>query len=99
LIGRGIARECARMFLPEATKTTIYMNFRIRELITFLNVRLHHTAQKEIRLVAEEVKKIFMKECPIISKCLFDFEHAETIHILDQVVLEKYKVRDSIVNK
>lgn len=99
LINRGVARECARMFLPEATKTTIYMNFRVRELITFLNARLHHTAQKEIRLLAEEVKKIFIEKCPIISKCLFNFEHAEKFHILEQVVLEKYKLRDQVINE
>ena len=99
LIKRGAARECARMFLPECTKTTIYMNFRVRELITFLNARLHHTAQKEIRLVAEEIKQIFIKECPIISMCLFNFEHAEKFHILEQVVLEKYKLRDQVVNE
>jgi thymidylate synthase (FAD) len=99
LISRGVARECARMFLPEATKTTIYMNFRVRELITFLNARLHHTAQKEIRLLAEEVKKIFIEKCPIISKCLFNFEYAEKFHILEQVVLEKYKLRDQVINE
>jgi thymidylate synthase (FAD) len=98
LIRNGAARECARMFLPEATKTTIYMNFRLRELITFLNVRLHHTAQKEIRLIAEEVKKIFLKECPIISECLFNFEDADKMHVLEQVVLEKYGVRENILD-
>lgn len=99
LIKKGVARECARMFLPEATKTTIYMNFRVRELITFLNARLHHTAQKEIRLLAEEVKEIFIEKCPIISKCLFNFEYAEKFHILEQVVLEKYKLRNQVINE
>lgn len=99
LINRGAARECARMFLPECTKTTIYMNFRIRELITFLNARLHHTAQKEIRLLAEKIKDIFIQECPIISTSLFNFEHADKFHILEQVVLEKYKLRDQVVNE
>ena len=92
LLDKGVAKETARFILPESTTTTIYMNFRIRELITFLNARLHKTAQKEIRLIAEEMKEIFKKECPIISKCLFDFDNAYEMHILERIVLEKYKL-------
>ncbi len=88
----GIAKETARFVLPECTTTKIYMNFRVRELITFLNARLHKTAQKEIRDIALEIKDVFMQECPIISKSLFNFDNAEEIHILERIVLEKYKV-------
>lgn len=96
LIAQGVAKETARFILPESTTTTIYLNFRIRELITFLNARLHKTAQKEIRLIAEEIKDIFLKECPIISKCLFNFEDAYDVHILERVVLEKYNVYELV---
>ena len=98
-IKEGIAKETARMILPECTRTTIYLNFRIRELITFLNARLHKTAQKEIRDLANIIKDIFIQECPIISNSLFNFEHAEEFHILEQVVLEKYKLRNTIINE
>lgn len=98
-IKEGVAKETARMILPECTKTTIYLNFRIRELITFLNARLHNTAQKEIQDLAKEIRDIFIQECPIISNSLFNFEHADKFHILEQVVLEKYKLRDQIINE
>lgn len=98
-IKEGVAKETARMILPECTKTTIYLNFRIRELITFLNARLHKTAQKEIRDLANVIKDIFIQECPIISNSLFNFEHAEEFHILEQVVLEKYKLRSTVINE
>lgn len=98
-IKEGIAKETARMILPECTKTTIYLNFRIRELITFLNARLHNTAQKEIQDLAKEIRDIFIQECPIISNSLFNFEHADKFHILEQVVLEKYKLRDQVINE
>ena len=97
LLDNEVAKETARFILPESTTTTIYMNFRIRELITFLNARLHKTAQKEIRLIAEEIRDIFIQECPIISKCLFNFENAENIHILERIVLEKYNVYELVV--
>lgn len=93
-----VSRETARMFLPECATTTLIMNFRIRELITFLNVRLHKTAQKEIRLIAEAIKDWFMVECPIISKCLYNFEDAYDIHLLDRLVLEKFGVYNLVKN-
>ncbi|HMT01955.1 MAG TPA: FAD-dependent thymidylate synthase [Burkholderiales bacterium] len=96
LLEKNIARECARMILPETTQTVIYMNGNIRTWITFFNQRLHQTAQKEIRLVAEAIKDIFIQECPIISKMLFNFEDAYDIHILDKVILEKFGVFDII---
>lgn len=99
LIEAGVARESARMILPETTKTTIYLNARIREIITFLNARLHKTAQKEIQEIAEVIRDIFIEQCPIIANALFNFDMAYDHHIIDQLVLEKYKVRDSIVYK
>jgi len=96
LIKKGVAKECARFVLTENTSTTIYMNFRVRELITFLNARLHKTAQKEINMIAEIMRDIMIEQCPIISKALFNFEHAYDIHILERVVLEKYGLFDMI---
>ncbi len=91
-IEEGVAKETARFILPECTRTKMYFNFRVRELITFLNARLHKTAQKEIRLVAEQVRDIFIQECPIIAEALFKFDNAYEVPILDRIVLEKYKV-------
>ena len=98
LIDNGVARECARFVLPECTQTKLIINSRIREIITFLNARLHHTAQKEIRLVAQAIRDIFLTECPIISECLYNFSYAENIHILDRLILEKYNLFEQIKN-
>jgi len=91
LIEKGVAKETARFILPECATTHIYMNGTIRSWITFLNARLHETAQKEVRLVAEKIRDIFIQECPIISESLFNFKGAYKIPILDRVILEKYK--------
>src|SRR5574343_314609 len=40
LLDSGVARETARMILPEATQTTLIFNGTIREWITTLNQRL-----------------------------------------------------------
>jgi len=96
LLKLNVARETARFVLPLATTTKINMTANVRSIITFLNARLHKTAQKEIRLVAEAIRDIFIKECPIISQCFFNFDNAYNIHILERLVLEKYKLYELI---
>jgi thymidylate synthase (FAD) len=66
----GVARETARMILPMATKTTLYMTGSIRSWIHLLEIRDDSHAQKEAQLIAKEIKKLFIKELPIISKAL-----------------------------
>lgn len=70
LLEVGVAKECARMILPMATQTTIFMTGTIRSWIHMLQIRDDSHAQKEVQLVAREIKKIFVKECPIISTAL-----------------------------
>jgi flavin-dependent thymidylate synthase len=94
----GVSRETSRMLLPETATTKIIFNGTLREWVTTLNQRLHKTAQKETRLVCEVIRDCFMIECPIISKCLYNFEDAYEIHILDRLVLEKFGVYDLVKN-
>lgn len=96
LIHQGVAKECARMILPETTETVLIFNGKIRDWVTTLNQRLHKTAQKECRLVAEAVRDIFIQECPVISNMLYNFEDAYDCHILERVLLEKYGVYQMI---
>jgi thymidylate synthase (FAD) len=70
LLEAGVAKECARMILPMCTQTTIYMTGSIRSWIHFLDIRDDGHAQKEVQLIAREIKKIFTEQLPIISKAL-----------------------------
>ena len=70
LLEAGVAREQARMVLPLATTTKIHMTGSIRSWIHFLELRDDEHAQKEIQMVAKEIKKHFVKQFPIISKAL-----------------------------
>jgi thymidylate synthase (FAD) len=97
LVQAGVARECARMVLPEAAQTKIIMNGTIREWITTLNQRLHKTAQKEMRQVAAAIAEQLKQQCPLISRMLFDFEHADEIPIIDQLTLAKYGLREQVL--
>ena len=70
LLEAGVARETARMVLPLATTTKIHMTGSIRSWVHFLELRDDEHAQKEIQMVAQEIKRIFIKEFPIISNAL-----------------------------
>lgn len=67
---QGIAKEVARFVLPLSTQTKLYMNGSIRSWITYLQLRTGIETQLEHREVAEQIKNIFIKELPIISKSL-----------------------------
>ena len=70
LLEAGVARETARMILPLNTTTKIHMTGSIRSWIHFLELRDDEHAQKEIQLVAKEIKWHFANQFPIISKAL-----------------------------
>lgn len=56
LIEAGVARECARMILPMCTTTVIYMTGNLRSWLHFLQVRDDEHAQKEIQIIAKEIR-------------------------------------------
>ena len=54
----GVKPEEARRILPQAMMTTIWGAFQPTQLANFFTLRLHKTAQREIRLIAEAMKEI-----------------------------------------
>ena len=70
MIKDGIAKECARFVLPLATPTRLYMSGSIRSWIHYINLRSGHGTQKEHMIIANECKKIFVEQFPIIGDAL-----------------------------
>lgn len=70
LLKTGVARETARMVLPMTTKTRIFMTGSVRSWIHFLELRDDSHAQKEIQLIAKEIKKQLKEKIPVISSAL-----------------------------
>lgn len=64
LLEAGVAKECARMILPECTTTTMTFNGTLRSWLSLLNVRCDHHAQKEIVIIATLIGEILEKEMP-----------------------------------
>lgn len=75
LIEAKTAKECARMILPMASQTTMYLNGSVRSWIHYLEQRCDLHAQKEHRLVAEEIKKIFTIHFPNISEAIYSTQN------------------------
>ncbi len=70
LIKAGVAKECARMILPLATSTTLYLNGSVRSWIHYLQQRTDKHAQKEHQDVANQVSELFKQNFPSTFKAL-----------------------------
>ena len=70
MLESGIAKECARFVLPIATPTKIYMTGSCRSWIHYINLRTANGTQKEHKIIAENCKKVFCTEFPIVSEAL-----------------------------
>jgi flavin-dependent thymidylate synthase len=58
VLGRKRAKESARFFLPMASELTLDVSFNWRSFTHFLKLRRHHTAQREINAIADEMLRL-----------------------------------------
>ena len=68
MLGRGVAKECARMVLPLCTPTKIYMTGSCRSWIHYIDLRSAHGTQKEHMDIANACRKVFMEQFPEVSE-------------------------------
>ena len=69
-IKKGIAKECARVILPQSVMTKLYVSGNVRSWIHYLQSRCDPSTQKEHREVAELCKGIFISQLPIVSEAM-----------------------------
>ena len=70
MLEAGVAKECARMVLPLATPTRLYMTGSCRSWVHYINLRSAHGTQKEHMDIAEECRKVFTEQFPAVSEAL-----------------------------
>ena len=70
MLKEGVAKECARMVLPLATPTRIYMTGSCRSWIHYINLRSAHGTQKEHMDIAHACKEVFVEQFPAVSEAL-----------------------------
>jgi len=68
-LDKGIAKECARVFLPEGlTVSRMYMNGTLRSWLHYIDIRCDYATQKEHRDVADQCRDIIFAEFPTIKE-------------------------------
>ena len=70
LIKGGVAKECARMVLPLATPTRIYMTGSCRSWAHYIALRSANGTQAEHMDIANQAKVIFCEQFPSVGKAL-----------------------------
>ena len=70
MVEQGVAKECARMVLPLAVPTRIYMTGSCRSWVHYINLRSAHGTQKEHMVIAEAVRDVFVEQFPAVSEAL-----------------------------
>lgn len=70
MLENGVAKECARFVLPQATQTRLYMSGSIRSWIHYIDLRSAHGTQREHMQIAEAIRCIFTCQFPAISAAL-----------------------------
>ncbi len=66
----GVAKECARMVLPLAVQTKIYMTGSCRSWIHYIDLRTANGTQKEHMKLALDCKQVFTEQFPSVSEAL-----------------------------
>jgi len=70
MLERGVAKECARNVLPMCVPTKMYMSGSVRSWIHYIELRTANGTQKEHMLLANDCKKVFVEQFPVISQAL-----------------------------
>ena len=70
MLGRGVAKECARFVLPLAVPTKMYMTGSVRSWIHYIDLRSANGTQKEHMDIALGAKKIFCEQFPAVAEAL-----------------------------
>ena len=70
LLEADVAKECARFVLPLSTPTRIYMTGSCRSWIHYISLRTAHGTQKEHMKIAENCRKIFITNFPVVASAL-----------------------------
>ena len=69
MLSQGVAKECARMVLPLATPTRIYMTGSCRSWIHYINLRSAHGTQKEHMEIAEACRAVSYTHLTLPTIC------------------------------
>ncbi len=77
-LSKGIAKEVARSVLPIGlTNTKTYFNGTVRQWLFYCKSRMHHSTQKEHRIIANDLFKTLIDVAPCTTKAFADVFNLE----------------------
>ncbi|SRR6266540_2608453 len=85
MLGLGIAREIARDVLPVGIMTQFYATANPRNVMQFLTLRNDPNALYEIRMVAQEIERLFAKQMPLTYAAYKKYDWREDAKELEQL--------------
>jgi thymidylate synthase (FAD) len=71
MLDKGVAKECARFFLPIATPSRLYMTGTVRSWLHYVDLRSANGTQKEHMDIALEAKSILAEQLPNVCKAMW----------------------------
>jgi thymidylate synthase (FAD) len=86
LLEEGVCREQARMFLPQNVFTEFVWKIDLRNLAHFINLRIHHTAQSEIQVLAQKLLFFIREKNPMAYNALSSAKKDITIEELKYIL-------------
>lgn len=72
LLDLGVAKELARMVLPQMTQTRLYMTGNVRSWLHYIALRTSPGTQEEHRRIAETARLIFTDLYPITAQAAIE---------------------------
>ena len=94
MLEKGIARELARVVLPQNVYTQMYWKIDLHNLLHFIKLRSHSTAQFEIREFSKALEKIVEEWLPITYEAFVDYK-LESVNV--SRVLRPYLKRQGVL--
>lgn len=73
LLESGVARETARIVLPTNIYTEFYWQINLHNLLNFVRLRSHNTAQYEIRAYSEALEEILKEWVPMVHEAFENY--------------------------
>jgi thymidylate synthase (FAD) len=90
LLEQGVAREMARILLPQAQYTNFYWQCNLRNIFNFIMLRNDPHAQYEIRVYAEAMEEMVAESFPIAYKAYVDYvKESINFTVSELICLEK----------
>jgi thymidylate synthase (FAD) len=99
LIGLGVCREQARMVLPTAYFTTFIYKTNLKNLLHFVKLRMHDTAQAEIRWYAEQIAEIIAEKFPLTWQAFKRFKIESKTLTKEQIDIVKTAINGNLLTK